>query len=298
MAGGRGRDGTSANAAAGDARAPADDGDRPRRWWRALAGMAASPAAVARWTAALLAVGLLVDLLTPRALVVAVLYDIAIAVSGRARSPRVTGSVVAVALLANLVAAWENAQDVGGWNAIVVANRGFAALSFLVVGAMTAARNTAVDEASERGSSEVSAERERVLRRFGNAVSGAVTVDELVHVAAGALRTLLQADGVVVTRVEDGRFAMLREVDGGNRLVEEGAAAGWAIDVVPTDGNRATTIRTEQGRISVGRWRWSAGAPLVVVVDRPQVEHPTALLGDALDALEPLLRRARSVSGA
>lgn len=264
----------------------------------AVGHVLARPGLVSALSFGLLFFGLLVDLATEQDLVVAVLYDIPIAVSALAASRRLTGTVVLLALIANTVAAYENAANGGGFDTVVLFNRGFAAASFIIVGAMTLARVIAVDEGVELGEAQSSADREQRLRHFKNAVSDAAGGRQVLERAVTELRTLLAAEAVVITAVDDGRFVDPRYADRAARLAAVGEPAAWAIDVIPTDGARSATVRSERGLVTSGWWRRENAPALAVVVDQPRADKPSALLAEALDTLEPLLRLAqRSAAG-
>lgn len=240
--------------------------------------------------------GLLVDLTTRQDLVVAIIYNIPIAVSGfgvSSRSRRLTTWAVVLALAANLAAAYENALQVGGYEGVTVANRGLAALSFLIVGAMTLARESAVEEVSELGDAEASGQRERALRRVLAELGDAFDEEELLRQSVPQLRRLLQADAVAVVGVDDGRFVEPRFGDQPDELAPLGSLASWAVDAIPTNDRPAIATRSEHGIVTTGRLRRDGAPDLVVVADRPREQKSAYLLGEALHDLEPLLRRAR-----
>jgi hypothetical protein len=103
---------------------------------------------IASITLSLLFGGLLLDLTTQQDIVVAIAFNIPIAVSGLANSPRLTQTTVVLALVANIAAAYENALTFGDLDTITVANRSLAGLSFLIVGGVTLAHEGAVDRAA------------------------------------------------------------------------------------------------------------------------------------------------------
>ena len=250
------------------------------------------PGLVGTFVYGLLFGGLLLDLITSQDLVVAILYNIPIAVSAVAVSRYLTRSAIVIALVANLLAAYENAENIGSYDGIVLANRGLAALSFLIVGAITLARIRAVDESQALHDVRDLAVREQRLRVFGNAVARAVTTDELLDAATEALSVLLDAGGVAVGAVHDGHVAPEgRNPQTGRRLAPAGTDSTWATEAIPRTDRRTVTLRNDSGRTTAGWLRQPNGDPLVVIAHSPSANDPTGLLADALDILEPLLRR-------
>lgn len=262
--------------------------------------MARPPVATA--TAVLLLFGgLLVDLTTRQDLIVAIVYNIPIAATGvatGATSQRLTVWTILLALVANLAAAHENAVQVGGHDGVTVANRGLAALSFLIVGAMTLARETAVEEVVALGEAEERSRQERALRRVLRSLGDAFDETELLEQAGPELRRLLEADAVAVAAVVNRRFTEPRFGDQVDELVPVGSLASWAVDAVPTNDRPAITTRSESGLVATGRLRRDDAPDLIVIVDRPRTRASAHLLGEALHDLEPLVRRARARSGA
>jgi hypothetical protein len=268
-------------------------------WWRGegirtfLTGDARPrPGLVGTFVYGLLFGGLLLDLITPQDLVVAILYNIPITVSALAVSRYLTGSTIVTALVANLIAAYENAENIGSYDGIVLANRGLAALSFLIVGAITLVRIRAVDQSRATPDVRDLAVREQRPRVFRNAVAGAVTTDELLHAAPEALSVLLDASGVAVDAAHDGQVSPEESTPRtARRRSHADTNSPWATESIPTSNRRTVTVQNDTGRTTVGWLRRPNGDPRVVLVRSPTVDDPTQLLADALDILEALLRQ-------
>lgn len=259
--------------------------------------LARRPWVTATLSLSLLFGGLLLDLTTRQDLVVAITFNIPIAVTGLSNSRLLTVWTVLLALGANVAAGYENALTFSGYDAVTLLNRGLAAMSFLLVGVMTLAREGAVDEVEELQDARDWAERERRLRRFVLGLTGSMSADELISRATLGLRTLLDADAVVVATLREGRLANPRWTAGSCRnLAVPGEKASWAVDAIPINDAPAITVRSERGRLTMGRWRRDSGDDLVVVADVPRADRPSTLLGEALQGLEPLLRRADSAA--
>ncbi|MEE8602397.1 hypothetical protein [Euzebya tangerina] len=237
--------------------------------------------------------GLVLDLNTQQELVVAIIYNIPIAVSGVLLSRQLTITTIILSLLANLAAGYDNAIAEGGLETVVILNRVLAAMSFLLVGTMTLLFETTSEEVEELAEVEQSSERERALRHFLIALSGPLEPDELMQGATEGLRGLLGADSVVISGLDDDRFSQPRwTCPAYTSLAKPGTLATWAVDALPVTATPVITVRSDEGIMSVGRWRCSAAENLVVLAARPTRHQASQLLGEALQSLEPLRERA------
>ena len=86
--------------------------------------------AIAVGSFAFLGIGFLLDVATTQELVVAILYNVPIALSGLSSSRRLFYGVVVAALLLNLASGGLNALALGGVDLVAVLNRTLAGLSF------------------------------------------------------------------------------------------------------------------------------------------------------------------------
>ncbi len=246
---------------------------------------------------ALLFGGLVVDLNTNQRLVVAIIYNIPIALAGVLLSQRLTTGAVGLALLANLAAAFDNATLNGGFDRITVLNRLLAALTFLIVGGLSLLFEQTADEVEELHDVEDLIQRERDIRHLLTSVSGHLGHDDLVARALPGLRTLLDADAVVVVGLAGDRFAEPRWADPAySTIAQPGKLATWAVDALPVTATPVITVRSDAGISSVGRWRSARAGDLVIVADRPTRPKASELLGEALRGLEPLRDRAVEVA--
>lgn len=243
--------------------------------------------------------GLVVDLNTDRALVVAIIYAIPIALSGLVVSRTLTWWCIALALLANVGAGYGNAISSGGMDTETILNRGLAGLSFLLVGLMTLLLEATSEEVEELADAEQDSVREHELRRFLLDLSGPLEPDELVMRAVVELRGLLRADAVVVTALDGERFAEPRWADPARSdLARPGTAASWAVDALPIAANPVIGVRSDQGLMSVGKWRCDVGPDLVVLAARPRTRWAARLLGEALTVLVPIRERSMELERA
>lgn len=249
--------------------------------------------------------GLVVDLNTNQELVVSIIYAIPIAISGVLASRNLTWWCIGLALLANVAAGYGNASTFGGVDSITILNRGLAGLSFLLVGMMTLLLESTSEEVEHLADAEEHVDREHRLREFMIELSGPMEPEELMDRAVTSLRTLLGADAVVATGLVEDRFAEPRWADPpGADLAATGTLASWAVDALPITTTPVIAVRSDQGMMSVGRWRCGSAQDLVVLAARPDRRRAAALLGEALAVLDPIrersleLQRARAASGA
>lgn len=237
--------------------------------------------------------GLVVDLNTDRALVVAIIYAIPIALSGLVVSRTLTVWCIALAVLANIGAGYGNAVSSGGTTTVTLLNRGLATLSFLLVGLMTLLLEATSEEVEELADTEQDVARERQLREMLQELSGPLTPDELMPRAVVELRHLLRADAVVVTALDDNQFAEPRwAAPVGTDLAATGTTASWAVDALPITKDPVIGVRSDQGMMSVGRWRCGSAPDLIVLAARPRGRWSARLLGEALKVLVPVRERA------
>ncbi len=260
------------------------------------------PAYAAVLCLALLFGGLVLDLTTTQGLVVAIIYNIPIALSGLALSRSLTLWTIVLALTANVAAGYENAILLQGYDAVTLLNRALAALSFILVGVMTLALDRASDEVTALADKEAEAERERRLRGLIVTLSSARTPETLLTRAVTLLRALLEADAVVVAALEGDHFTTPRYAEPADAgVAKPGSLASWAVDAIPATDTPVITVRSERGVMTVGRWRRPRAkdgdenggkGDFIVIATRPRARDASLLLGEALRGLEPLLSRA------
>jgi len=134
----------------------------PERWIRPLC-------------LAALALAWVLDLVTPQLLVVAILFNVPIALSSLALDSRFTRALVALALVADAVAGYANGVHDGyHWESIALADRTIGALSFLLVGSLSIAAQRAASRAGELAARADRIAREAGVRRAVEALRGSV----------------------------------------------------------------------------------------------------------------------------
>lgn len=244
----------------------------------------------------LLVGGLVVDLLTPQALVVAIAYNIPIALSSLSRRRTAPLVMAGLALAANVVSGYANAIATP-LDTTAVLNRALAAASFVLVGLLSMALRDASSRAARLQLEEQRFRREEALRAFLAAVSGSVPTAELVAKLPGALLALVEAHNVTVVGIDGVSFTAPRvgapEVSGSVLL---GETAPWPVlTVMDTEYQEQPAVfqaREYEGTVLVGRVRRDPPPDLIVYAERPVVPDAKERLRDALRSLEPLLERA------
>ena len=166
--------------------------------------------ALAVLTLFLLAGTLTLDILTPAALVVAILFNVPIALSSLLLSRNFTLTVMTLALAGNLLAGFLNAQNPGLSDTTALLNRLFSALSFVLVGFLTLRLRSSTIQATRLSLEQSRAERERTLRQLLTSLSGSTTPEVFLERTAAGLRDYLDARGVVIVAFENRRYAALR----------------------------------------------------------------------------------------
>jgi signal transduction histidine kinase len=241
----------------------------------------------------LLVAGFVADILTPQELVVAITYNVAIALAGLVLSRNFTYAMLAGALLGNIIAGIINAGQ-GTYDIIAVLNRVLAALSFLLVGYMTLELSRITMRLTTLGFEQARTEREDALRKFFAEVSGPFRTQDFLERTSRELRSLLQADTVVIVGVSQNRFALPRVTDPETSgLGKLGETVPWVVAATPTNDIPTLSARVDTDLMTVGRWRRQNDYDLVVIARRPKVKQPELLLGEALRNLEPLYEQAK-----
>ena len=150
------------------------------------------------------------DLLTPQALVAAILLTIPVALSGLLLDRRVTAAFVAAALLADVSAGWYNGVQQGHhWDAVAVANRVLAAFSVVLVGVLGALAQGAAERSARLAARQRQTERERSLRRAFEAIRSSVNVELVLRAVVREAVRVFDADAARLYTVEGGRLAAM-----------------------------------------------------------------------------------------
>ncbi|ADV67239.1 sensor histidine kinase [Deinococcus maricopensis] len=216
----------------------------------------------------LLVAGLLLDVLTPASLVVSILLNVPIALSGLALSRVLTQRMMLFALAANVLSGVLNGPAQGGWDTTALVNRAFTALSYLLVGVLTLQLREASARVAALRIADARAREERALRALVEGVSGPHTPGELLARAARGLRGLIGADAVAVGVVQGNVFAPGAAVEPpAFPGVQAGVPLPGAWLASPTQPGEALVVDA-RGTLAV-RWRQRAGQDVLAVAFGP-----------------------------
>lgn len=247
----------------------------------------------------LLAGGLVADLLTSQALVIAIVYNIPIAVASLSRKRSAPLIMAGLALAANVLSGYVNAIATP-LDTTALLNRALAAASFLLVGFLSVALRDASVRAARLQIEEQRFLREGALRRFLEAVSGSAPVPELLAGLPAALVALLEARNVTLVGIDGATFTAPKlgapQLSGSVHL---GETAPWPVLALMDeehDGEPATfQARAYDGTLLVGRIHRETLPDLIVYAESPTAADAKDRLKEALRNLEPLLERAALV---
>ena len=251
------------------------------------------PFYITLWSILLLVIGFVIDIITPQELVIAITYNIAIALAGLVLSRRFTYGMVAAALIANIMAGIVNAGQ-GGYEPIAVVNRILTGLSILLVGYMTLELSRSTTRLTTLGFEQARTEREDALRKFFAEVSGPFRPQDFLERTASELRKLLKADSVVITGLSQNRFSLPRACDPYiSSWSSLGEKAPWIVAATPTNDTQTFSARMDTDIVTVGRWHRQNDYDLIILARRPKVNQAGIVLSEVLRNLEPLYERAR-----
>lgn len=220
------------------------------------------------------------DLLTPQELVMAILYNIPIALSALAFSRRLTFGLTAAAFLANLVAGYFNALQAGSLETDPILNRLLATLSFLLVAFLSLQAAQSSERLANVQAEERRTHRERQLRQLVEDLSGPLTPPELLEKTARLLKNFLEADAVAVLGLKGGSW--------GERFYQ--IPKGWTL---PSEAPTASQKLVRQVLLDGGVYLLGQLRPnLVLLLDNPRLEESSRLLSELVPALQALLGKA------
>ncbi|HLW37924.1 MAG TPA: HAMP domain-containing sensor histidine kinase [Candidatus Eremiobacteraceae bacterium] len=139
------------------------------------------------------------DLITPQALVAAILLTVPVALSSLLLNRRITTGFVIAALVADVIAGWYNGMREGHhWDAIAVGNRTLAAFSIILVALLGALAQRAAENAGKVAAQQRQTERAQALRRAMEVIRSSLNVE---LVARAIVREAMRAHGVSGARL-------------------------------------------------------------------------------------------------
>ncbi len=125
------------------------------------------------------------DLVTPQLFVAAILLNVPIALSSLVFDRRFTQGLIVASLIANVIAGYTNGVAAGHhWDAVAIGDRIIAGMSFLLVGLLSVATQSAAKRAGELSARQDRAMRERVVSRAVEAVRISVNPELILRAIA------------------------------------------------------------------------------------------------------------------
>lgn len=148
----------------------------------------------------------ILDALTPQKLVVSILQDVPIALTGLTLDRRQTIFMVFLGIFSNILAEAINAHAEGAISSVAVANRLFSIVSFLLIGYLAMRIRESALEAGKTLSLQRRAERDRSIRALLEELSREGDTRNLLGRIATHLVDLLVARGIVFAAVRNGHW--------------------------------------------------------------------------------------------
>ena len=148
-----------------------------------------------------------VDALTPQRLVVSILQDVPIALTGLTRKRRLTVAMVLFGILSNILAEAINAHEEGAVSPIAIGNRFFSVISFLLVGYLAIRIQESSLETGWTLSEKTRGERDRKVRSLLEELSREGDSRTLLARIAPRLRALFGARGLILAGCDRGLWS-------------------------------------------------------------------------------------------
>ena len=152
----------------------------------------------------LLLVAFTIDLLTPQALVAAILLTIPVALSSLVLNRRITQGLIVVALVANVVAGYFNGVREGHqWDAIAIANRTLAGFSIVLVGMLGGLAQAAAERSGQLAARQRQVAREQTIRRAMETIRSSLNVELVARAIVREAVNALDVSGAKLFTIED-----------------------------------------------------------------------------------------------
>ena len=148
----------------------------------------------------------LLDSLTPQRLVVSILQDVPIALTGLTRNRRLTIVLVLFGILSNVLAEAINARAEGFISPVAIANRLFSVVSFLLVGYLALKIQDHALETGKALSERLRSDRDRKIRSLLEELSREEDPQNLLSRIATHFRSLFGARGIIFAAARDNRW--------------------------------------------------------------------------------------------
>lgn len=148
----------------------------------------------------------LLDALTPQRLVVSILQDVPIALTGLTRDRRLTFAMVLFGILSNVLAEAINARTEGSVSPVAIANRLFSVVSFLLVGYLALRIQDNALETGKAISEQLRSDRDRKIRSLLEELSREEDLQNLLSRIATHFRSLFGASGIIFAAARENRW--------------------------------------------------------------------------------------------
>jgi signal transduction histidine kinase len=169
---------------------------------------------------------------TPQLFVAAILTDAPVALTALALNRRLTWSIVALGLVANVVAGWYNGYHEGHYDPIATADRVLAGLSAVLVGGLAVATQGTARLAGESATRDLIAKRANALRRAGERMRESLSLELVWRAVVRQAIDVLDCDAATLFPVEGARptgtsFSVSRGSDDVQTRTERPDPAIW-----------------------------------------------------------------------
>ena len=152
----------------------------------------------------LLLIAFTIDLLTPQALVAAILLTIPVALSSLMLNRRITQALIIVALVANVVAGYFNGVREGHqWDAVAIANRTLAGFSIVLVGVLGGLAQAAAERSGQLAARQRQVQREQTIRRSMETIRSSLNVELVARAIVREAVSALDVFGAKLFTIED-----------------------------------------------------------------------------------------------
>ena len=152
----------------------------------------------------LLLIAFTIDLLTPQALVAAILLTIPVALSSLLLNRRITQAIIIAALVANVVAGYFNGVREGHqWDAIAIANRTLAGFSIVLVGVLGGLAQAAAESSGQLAARQRQVQREQMIRRSMETIRSSLNVELVARAIVREAVSALEVSGAKLFTIED-----------------------------------------------------------------------------------------------
>lgn len=240
----------------------------------------------------LLLVVLVADIATPSSFAVGTILCASVAFAALGESRKTVWQLTALAVLANLIAAfWNSSRD--GTDPAHLANRAVSILTVLLVGFLSTRAREASERAAAFAEEQRQLARERTRRQLAEELGGPLGQHEFVVQAGESLQRLTGASSVEIGAVNQGALqepyslALAPELAESDHLRLLGQPLPPEFLALPASG--AEVWRASEPNTYLARLRRPAEGDLLLLIRNPQVS--AGLLTVALRTLQPLLER-------